>query len=194
MQDTSFCTPYIATLNKFLKPGSVEDIIGRWQEPHRAFHTLSHLQSILSAIEPNRAALVLAAFYHDAVYEPKPASPKLNEQRSALLLLKHANASPVVDKAAAIIRSTANFCHKSDPLEEEFFLLDCQVLMGDLVSLSGYEQQIHKEFSCFPLQEYAKRRSEFLLEAAAQFPENKENLLQLRQQVLASLNTQNLEL
>lgn len=193
MEDTAFCVPYSANLNKFLKPGSLEDVLRRWQEPHRAFHTLAHLQSILISVDPSRVALVLAAFYHDAVYNPKPAKPKENEQQSAALLLSQAQPSPIIDKAVAIIRSTGSFCHKSDPLEEEFFTLDCQALLGDQEALAVYEQQIRKEFACFPVQDYVKGRAEFLLEASAQFPENKANLLQLRQQVLASLNTPTLE-
>ncbi|MEU9889429.1 metal-dependent phosphohydrolase [Sphaerisporangium sp. NPDC051011] len=64
------------------------ELIARWSEPHRRYHTLDHLRAVLAAIEPlaflarDPAAVRLAAWFHDAVYDGRPG---WDEERSAQL-------------------------------------------------------------------------------------------------------------
>ncbi|MEV7968413.1 metal-dependent phosphohydrolase [Sphaerisporangium sp. NPDC088356] len=64
------------------------ELIGRWSEPHRRYHTLDHLRAVLAAIEPiavlaaDPVAVRLAAWFHDAVYDGRPGR---DEERSAQL-------------------------------------------------------------------------------------------------------------
>jgi predicted metal-dependent HD superfamily phosphohydrolase len=68
------------------------DLIARYGQPHRRYHTVAHLGSVLDALdaldavgEPGAGPAVrLAAWYHDAVYDPT-APPGDNESRSATL-------------------------------------------------------------------------------------------------------------
>ncbi|WP_104181595.1 DUF4031 domain-containing protein [Arthrobacter sp. B0490] len=54
-----------------------EDLLERWGEPHRRYHTPSHLLAVLEALDlllqpgdlPLRRGVLLAAWFHDAVYE-----------------------------------------------------------------------------------------------------------------------------
>jgi len=71
------------------------DLAARWAEPHRAYHTPAHLAHVLAVVgelraagEPvsDPAAVVLAAWYHDAVYDPRAGD---NEARSADLARRH---------------------------------------------------------------------------------------------------------
>jgi predicted metal-dependent HD superfamily phosphohydrolase len=70
------------------------DLVGRYAEPHRRYHDSRHLADVLRALDTVSegadvpAAVVLAAYFHDAVYEGTGA----DEQRSA-------------DLAAAVLRS-----------------------------------------------------------------------------------------
>lgn len=69
-------------------------------EPHRAYHNLSHVEDVLSSLDallaPPRGAaspedtaiLILAAFFHDVVYNPKSTT---NEKDSAGLFLEYAS-------------------------------------------------------------------------------------------------------
>ena len=63
-------------------------LLDRYAEPHRAYHDRQHLREVLSALRLLQPAgelplaLVCAAFWHDAVYDPTATD---NEQRSAEL-------------------------------------------------------------------------------------------------------------
>jgi len=64
------------------------DLAARYAEPHRHYHTLDHLQHMFSVIEllchpqPAGPALLLAVWFHDAIYDPRAAD---NEEQSAAL-------------------------------------------------------------------------------------------------------------
>jgi hypothetical protein len=61
----------------------------RYAEPHRAYHTQAHVDAMLASLQElgetivHPAAVELAIWYHDAVYDPAAAD---NEARSADLL------------------------------------------------------------------------------------------------------------
>ena len=61
----------------------------RYAEPHRAYHTQAHVDAMLAGLQElgemivHPAAVELAIWYHDAVYDPAAAD---NEARSADLL------------------------------------------------------------------------------------------------------------
>ncbi|MGW4644741.1 HD domain-containing protein [Sphaerisporangium sp. NPDC004334] len=66
----------------------VAELIARWSEPHRRYHTPAHLRAVLAAIDPlagfaaDPVAVRLAAWFHDAVYDGRPG---WDEERSAQL-------------------------------------------------------------------------------------------------------------
>ncbi len=64
------------------------DLLRRYAEPHRRYHDVEHLREVLAALDELAGgaapppAVVLAAFWHDAVYDPTAPD---NERRSAAL-------------------------------------------------------------------------------------------------------------
>lgn len=64
------------------------ELLSRWSEPHRRYHTADHLRRILAAVDELRghagdvAAVRLAAWFHDAVYTGRSGP---DERASALL-------------------------------------------------------------------------------------------------------------
>src|SRR5918912_1569268 len=62
------------------------DLAGRYREPWRYYHTLDHVAAVLEEVRslrggaPEVPALLLAAWFHDAVYDPRAGD---NEERSA---------------------------------------------------------------------------------------------------------------
>jgi len=62
------------------------DLVRRWSEPHRRYHDLHHLLHVLTVVDElaregdELRAVRLAAWFHDAVYDPRSAD---NETRSA---------------------------------------------------------------------------------------------------------------
>jgi predicted metal-dependent HD superfamily phosphohydrolase len=90
------------------------DLLARWKEPQRHYHTLDHLEAVLAIIDEHAAtatdvtAVRLAAWYHDAVYDPRRVD---NEEASALLaeatLPDLAIAPDRVHETARLVRLTA---------------------------------------------------------------------------------------
>lgn len=59
------------------------DLLRRWSEPHRRYHDRRHLREVLAALPADAPDVVLlAAWYHDAVYDPTRDD---NERASAQL-------------------------------------------------------------------------------------------------------------
>lgn len=63
-------------------------LVARWSEPHRRYHGIGHLSAVLLFVDEyadhasDADAVRLAAWYHDAIYDPRAAD---NEDRSASL-------------------------------------------------------------------------------------------------------------
>ncbi|RBY94151.1 metal-dependent phosphohydrolase [Blastococcus sp. TBT05-19] len=61
-------------------------LVAAWSEPHRRYHDLAHLAAVLGVAgelatdAPDRDAVLLAAWYHDVVYDPQRSD---NEEVSA---------------------------------------------------------------------------------------------------------------
>lgn len=89
-------------------------LVGRWSEPHRRYHGIGHLTAVLlfvneyadHAEDPD--AVRLAAWYHDAIYDPLAVD---NEERSAALAESELAALGLpedqVSEAARLVRLTA---------------------------------------------------------------------------------------
>src|SRR5437868_3820663 len=75
------------------RPSDVaSDLARRWSEAHRVWHGPGHLRAMVAGISAeaaadDRDALLLAALYHDAVYDPTRSD---NEEASAELLRRQA--------------------------------------------------------------------------------------------------------
>src|SRR6185436_10292961 len=65
-----------------------EELQARYSEPHRAYHTLQHLQECFAWFNETRSLMrapgnvAFALFYHDAIYDTHASN---NEARSAAL-------------------------------------------------------------------------------------------------------------
>ncbi len=64
------------------------ELLGHWSQPHRHYHDVHHLTAVLDTIDAHAEwaddpdAVRLAAWFHDAVYDPRRAD---NEEASAAL-------------------------------------------------------------------------------------------------------------
>ncbi len=100
-------------------PGLGEDLLRRWQEPHRHYHDVRHLAQVLAALDtvtgsrPPRPVL-LAAWFHDAVHDGVQGS---DEERSAALaeaaLAEAGLPASEVAEVARLVRLTAD--HAPEP-------------------------------------------------------------------------------
>ncbi len=92
--------------------GLGEELLHRWQEPHRHYHDVRHLAQILSALDVVTGGRVtrpvaLAAWFHDAVHDGEAGG---DEERSALLAEAELSSAglprPEVDEVARLVRLT----------------------------------------------------------------------------------------
>jgi predicted metal-dependent HD superfamily phosphohydrolase len=130
----------------------------RYAEPHRAYHGQAHVDALLRGLAAedghvgNRAAVELAIWYHDAIYDPKAAD---NEARSADLLVAemHRLACPsLLSAAESMVRATAGHAlppNCPDALRGDmaiFLDLDMAVLGAEPADYDAYEAGIAAEY------------------------------------------------
>ena len=154
-------------------------LVLRWSERHRAWHGPEHLLALLDhfASEPDvesREILLLAALYHDAIYNPLRAD---NEEASAKLLLNHAvdESHPVVLRAAEIIVASKWSEAPADALTWKFWGADCRPLAADypLAARMAYERAVFREYQWAPWMVYREKRAEFLRGWTQRFPQQR---------------------
>lgn len=161
---------------------SQEDLLARWQEPHRKYHTLSHLNDLVDQIqrcdlltEKERKILFLAALFHDIVYDPTRTD---NEEASAQLLLQNSNPSDELQLIAQIIRDTAHH-QPTEPLSKLFSEMDMAIVTRPFAELVEWEKGIRFEYSHYSRVAYTWGRVRFLRTLIKRYPSNKKNLKKL---------------
>lgn len=141
-------------------------LVKAYAEPHRAYHTLSHVRSILQALDAvtsrvrDPLAMRVAAWAHDAVYDP---AGKDNELRSAALIpvLFGFVAEPSREAAMRLVRATRNHVPETDDPDESVFLdldLDLLILAAEQEEFAAYERGIRFEYGFVGDQLYAQGR------------------------------------
>lgn len=146
-----------------------DDLVMRYAEPQRHYHTLEHVAEVLKVVgrlakyadDPN--AVQLAAWYHDAVYDPRA---KGNEAASAALAVESLGPIGVeastLDRVARLIRATD---HSREPEnEDERVLIDADLAILAAVEkrYARYAADVRREYDWVPESEYRKGRAAVL--------------------------------
>ncbi len=136
----------------------VTGLRARYAEPHRAYHTQAHIDAMLAGLQQlgetvaHPAAVELAIWYHDAVYDPAATD---NEACSAALLRAELDGlaeRALLDQAEALVRATANHALPTGlPTAFEadaalFLDLDMAVLGAEGPAYAAYESGIASEY------------------------------------------------
>jgi len=161
MLDVSLRTPYLAEDER-------EHLVSRWREPHRRYHDLDHLRTVLSALDTLRSAgtefddeaVTLAAWFHDAIYEI--GAPD-NEERSAVLAEKMLTGRSCATEVARLVRATAD--HSTAPTDLNASALcdaDLSILASDPPQYAEYRADVRDEYSRFKDSVYRAGRKQIL--------------------------------
>lgn len=140
------------------------EVIRRYDEPHRFYHTLDHITDVLGYLQTHIDCneLFLATVFHDIIYDPQSKS---NEQDSADLFLKEAAHTSLTDKmrqdVKQMILDTAHHQPSSD-LSKIFIEADLNVLNQSFEKLMDYERKIFKEYQFVDYKIYKAKRIEVL--------------------------------
>jgi predicted metal-dependent HD superfamily phosphohydrolase len=131
-----------------------QSVLERYAEPHRTYHDARHLAEVLAALRVLVGAadvpvpVVCAAYWHDAVYDPRAGD---NEHRSAELaasaLARLSLAPQVVDEVVRLVLLTAS--HDPAPDDRNGALLsdaDLAVLGADRTRYDEYAAAVRREY------------------------------------------------
>lgn len=147
-------------------------LLVRWREPHRRYHTTHHLRAVLDLVDrhadladrPERVAL--AAWTHDAVYDPHAAADA-NERASAelagTLLTGLGVPAATVAEVRRLVLLTAG--HRVTPADRDGALLcdaDLAVLATPPEVYDGYAAAIRAEYAHVPEADFRTGRARVL--------------------------------
>lgn len=134
-----------------------ENVITRYSEPHRKYHTVDHLKYMLRVMQSwflgnvnmntrMREALVWAIFYHDYVYSV-PDVNRVNEQSSAeLFLIEHNELPRAFQISKAILATKTHILEDGDNSSLNRYLIDLDLwALGDIVEYTKNNALIKAE-------------------------------------------------
>ncbi|MGV9938911.1 HD domain-containing protein [Streptomyces sp. NPDC003401] len=147
-----------------------DDLLRRWREPQRRYHTLTHLTAVLDRIDTLREyagdpdVVRLAAWFHDAVYLPDRSE---NEDRSARLAeraLPEAGLTPAkTAEVARLVRLTVTHDPADDDRDGRVLCdADLAVLAAPPSAYAAYTAEIRAEYHFVPDDAFREGRTAVL--------------------------------
>lgn len=171
-------------LNKWNIKCDVNIILAMWNESHRHYHNLNHLNDLIGQINENKSKysekeyekLILTALFHDCVYDPMRSD---NEEKSAEFFIEC-----VVDKSNSDVLEVKQIIldtktHQATTnLSESFNHYDMSIVERDFDQLLEWEMGIREEYKDYG-DSYKEGRLKFLESLLDKYPNNTGNLLKL---------------
>ena len=142
------------------------ELLQRYSESHRAYHTQRHLDECLCLLdqsgtlcdEPDEVAIAL--WFHDAFYLPRRND---NERRSADWLLRVANDAGVTcarqTRLHALVMATCHVAAPSDRDAQALVDIDLAILGAPAERFDAYEQQVRREYRWVPNLLFRRKRA-----------------------------------
>ncbi len=168
-----------AQWRELLRPFAADETVGdevfqeltaRYEEDGRFYHTLDHVADVLAILNQNAnlihhlPALQLAAWFHDAIYDPRAGD---NEAQSAAWAGDALRRLRLPDNLSArvsqLILMTQS--HQCPPEDGDGWLLldaDLSILGADPPTYDGYARAIRQEFAFVPKIVYGSVRRQVL--------------------------------
>lgn len=146
-------------------------LLARWSEPHRRYHDLTHLHAVLGYLDTLReggehvtAAAVLAAWFHDAVYEGRAGEDEENSARLAEHEVVAVGAgAALAAETARLVRITAT--HLPQGAEDPACALidaDLAVLGAPPAHYEKYATAVRSEYAAVPEAAFREGRARIL--------------------------------
>ncbi len=134
----------------------VAGLLQRHREKHRRYHTLEHVLSVLRHVheladsEPvgDIGAVVAAAWFHDAIYEPQsPANERASARLARRELTKLGWSTDRADGVGTMIEGTAAHLDPPDVDSAVLFDADLSILGAAPPAYETYVTQVRAEYS-----------------------------------------------
>jgi len=143
------------------------DLLRRWREPHRRYHTVEHLRAVLDAIDElahhadDPAAVRFAAWFHDAVYAGRPGEDERASAELAAAMLPSAGVEPGrVAEVVRLVELTAS--HDPAPGDANGAVLcdaDLAVLAGGPDEYAAYAAAVREEYAAVSDADFRRGRA-----------------------------------
>jgi predicted metal-dependent HD superfamily phosphohydrolase len=152
--------------------GAGAELLRRWREPHRHYHSLAHLTAVLSIVDTEAAYAAqpdlvrLAAWCHDAVYDPRAAGDRNERDSAALagtLLAGIGLAATATAEVGRLVLLTAG--HQAEPADSNGSLLcdaDLAILAAAPDRYDRYAEAIRREYRHLPEETFREGRAQVL--------------------------------
>ncbi len=145
------------------------DVVAAWDEPHRAYHDLSHLEHCLGQLDAHRGLAAsadeveLALWFHDAIYRPTGSDTAARSADGARSAIDGAGLPPALaDRVVALILAT---CHDAAPEDADERLIadvDLSILGSPPEVYDRYEAAVRREYRWVPSFLFRRKRREIL--------------------------------
>ncbi|GHF79678.1 HD domain-containing protein [Streptomyces griseosporeus] len=148
-----------------------DNLLARWREPQRRYHTLAHLTAVLDHIDgpleeyAGAPDLVrLAAWFHDAVYLPERSE---NEERSARLAERALAEAGLPERAVAEVARLVRLTETHDPSDDDrdgqvLCDADLAVLAAPPSAYAAYTAAVREEYHFVPNDAFRSGRAAIL--------------------------------
>ncbi|MFE0254619.1 HD domain-containing protein [Streptomyces sp. NPDC059010] len=152
-----------------------DDLLTRWQEPQRRYHTLTHLTAVLDHVDElaghadDPDVVRLAAWFHDAVYLPDRSE---NEERSARLAERALPEAGVpAERTAEVARlvrlTTTHDPAPDDPDGQVLCDADLAILAAPPSAYAAYTAAVREEYHFVPSDAFREGRAAILRQLLA---------------------------
>jgi len=135
-------------------------LLGRWSEPQRQYHNVSHLSAVLDVVDrlaglaPHPDRVRLAAWMHDAVYDPRAlgdANERDSAEFAAGLLSTLGTSEEVAADVARLVGLTAGHATADDDADGALLCdADLAILASDEERYAAYTAAIRREYAHVP--------------------------------------------
>jgi predicted metal-dependent HD superfamily phosphohydrolase len=149
--------------------GVFEELLARYGEPQRHYHTARHLEECFAQLpavrdEAERPGEVeLALWFHDAIYDTKRQD---NEERSAewarAVVAKAGLGASVGERVAALIMSTRHDAVPADTDSRIVVDVDLSILGAPPLRFDEYEHDVRDEYGWVPNAVFRRERRKIL--------------------------------
>ncbi|MEV8020838.1 hypothetical protein AB0O76_31800 [Streptomyces sp. NPDC086554] len=152
-----------------------DNLLARWAEPQRRYHTTAHLTAVLDHIDvleehaEDPDLVRLAAWFHDAVYLPERST---NEERSARLAERALPEAGLTDAKTAEVARLVRLTVSHDPADgdlngETLCDADLAILAAAPDAYAAYAAAVREEYAFVPDDAFREGRAAVLRQLLA---------------------------
>lgn len=137
--------------------GLFDELVRRYGEDHRRYHTVDHLIAVVRKVEElaraegleDPSAALLAAWFHDSIYDPRATDNEERSARWASSELRARRAPPaLVERVSAMVLATADHAGAVEADVELAVLLDADlaILASSPGTYERYTRNVRDEY------------------------------------------------